>query len=102
MAVMGEFRRRVAGAAKPVAALCVLFYFGYHLVEGRYGLIARHRMVQRINVLETEAAALATRRATLERRVAHFRAAGIDPDLLDEMTRRVLGYAGAGDIVIAD
>ncbi len=102
MSVLHDIRRRAVDAIKPVLAISALLYFGYHLVEGRYGLIARHRLLQQIDVLEAEATTLAAQRAALERRVARFRPDGIDPDLLDEMVRRTLGYARDGDIVVAD
>ncbi|MFZ5608494.1 MAG: FtsB family cell division protein [Pseudomonadota bacterium] len=83
---------RLAQALAPALALSLLLYFGYHLVEGRYGLLALRAYEDALPGLRIEADGLAARRAALERRIAQLSPRHVDPDLLDEMARRRLGF----------
>ena len=46
---------------------CLTAYFGYHTIQGRHGLDARSRLIERSAALEREIGALETVRARLER-----------------------------------
>lgn len=74
--------------------------FAYHALKGRHGLEARYRLAAQAVRLEQTLAGLEAVRAGLERDNALLDPARLDPDMLDEQTRSVLGYAGPRDIVL--
>ncbi|MEX2009167.1 MAG: septum formation initiator family protein [Dongiaceae bacterium] len=100
MAVLRELRRRARQIAPPVLGACLVAYFAYHAVQGDRGIIAWLVLNQQIREAETVAAAGAAERATLEHRVALLGPAGLDPDLLDERARIMLGLVQGDELVI--
>ena len=100
MAMIHELRRRARRALAPVLAVCAVAYFGYHAVEGRYGLLSWYRLSVQITALEDQAAMLEARREGLERRVALLKPDHLDPDLLDEEVRRTLGFVAEDEVII--
>ena len=84
----------------PCLCLAVLAYFGYHAVYGQRGFLAYLDVSREKAALEQELATLQDRRERLEARVAILRPESLDPDLLDERIRAVLGYAETDEIVI--
>ena len=99
---MDEIRRRAKPAAAPVACVCVIVYYGYHLVEGDRGLRAYARLTQEVAQTRDQVAKVAAERRRLERRVALLRPDGLDLDMLDEQARRVLGVVRPDDVVLFD
>jgi len=100
MSLVYELRRRSRHAIFPVLSACAIGYFSYHLVQGDYGLIAWARLAQEIETTRVEQTRVAAQRAELEHRVSLLRPTSLDPDLLDERARDVLGFAKPGEIVI--
>ena len=82
-----------------LAAAALLVYFGWHALEGRYGLLAWHEYQLELQAKQAELAALRAERQRLERRVAGLRDA-IDPDLLDEYARKTFSLVGPLDVII--
>lgn len=87
-------------ACLPAVFACVFAYLGYHLVQGNLGLLAWMQLEQRLDTLEREAADLAEKRQTLEHKVTLLRSDGLDPDMLDQQTRAILGYVHPQDVLI--
>ena len=77
-------------------------YFGYHAIQGRHGLEARSRLINRSAQLEREIGALETVRARLQREVTLLDERAPDPDYIDELARTELGFARAGDHLIIE
>ena len=87
-----------------VLLICLLLtsYFGYHAIKGKHGLEAYSELTLRAERLSGELKTLEAMRSGLERDVALLDDKALDPDYLDEMARRVAGFAMPGDIVILD
>ncbi len=68
-------------------------YFGYHAIQGKHGLEARSRLIERSAQLEQEIGALQTVLASLESEVALLSEARPNPDYVDELARDILGFA---------
>jgi cell division protein FtsB len=96
----GAIRRMTLDAILPGIGMCLIAYFSYHAVQGELGLLSYLRLERQIGALEAEAAAVAAERAALEHRVTLMSPDGVDPDLLDELSRYELGFAHPDDIVI--
>jgi len=82
-----------------VAAL-VIGYFGINAYTGNRGLKAKQDLDQQIAQLTGEVVALRSERADWERRVGLLKSESLDPDMLDERARALLGYADPRDLVL--
>lgn len=79
---------------------CAVVYFGYHAIQGDHGLITYLRYGQYIETLQSEYDRTVRAREALEHRVSLLRPQSLDPDLLEERARDVLGFAHPDDRVI--
>jgi cell division protein FtsB len=86
--------------ALPAACVMAIIYFGHHALFDDHGLrrlMGLHdTLADRQTVLESERA----RRVALEAKVSALHSQKIDPDLLDERAREVLGLARPDEIII--
>ena len=78
--------------------LLALGYFAYHALNGKRGLEARHRLVERSRMLEPQIKRLEAARVRLERDVRLLDAG--DPDIIEELAMETLGFARPGDRVV--
>ena len=95
-----ELNKRLRHAIVPVFCACLAAYFGYHAVQGEHGLITYLRYGHHVASLEGERDAIRADRQALEHRVSLLRPKTLDPDLLDERARQVLGYSHPSERVI--
>ncbi len=77
-------------------------YFAFHTLNGRHGLEARDKLLERQSALEFEIQSLEAVRAKLERDVALLRPDLPDPDFVEEIAREVLGFANPRDQIVMD
>ncbi len=75
-------------------------YFVHHAINGRHGFEVRSRLIERSALLEFEIKSLEAARAKLERDVALLSPAKPDADLVEEISREVLGFVRPGDQVL--
>ena len=100
MAGVRELRARARQGIGPALGICAVVYFAYHAVHGERGLIAWWRLEHEVKTTRKVAADVAARRRAWEARVRHLRPESLDPDMLDERVRTMLGYAGPNDLVV--
>ncbi|RJF87411.1 septum formation initiator family protein [Oleomonas cavernae] len=100
MTLANELRRRTRQAIVPVVAICVTGYFGYHLVQGDYGLVSWLRLSHEIEETKAQLAQVSEQREALERRVSLLRPESLDRDMIEERARVTLGFAHENDVVI--
>ena len=72
--------------------------FGWHAIQGDYGVFALIQIEADAQALEADLAALRAERARLERLVAGLSTDRLDLDLLDERARAVLGHMRADEV----
>lgn len=89
-------RRLLVGAA----AVAILGYFGWHAFHGNHGIVARDRLIERVDDLEKRLAVVKEERRALERRVALLKPDSLDPDMLEERARATLNLAHPNDVVL--
>ena len=82
-----------------IAAL-LIGYFGINAYTGKHGLRVQQDLDQQIAKLGAELAVLKTERAVWERRVVLLKPASIDPDMLDERARALLGYMDPRELTL--
>ena len=95
-------RRRVILTALGLYTFAALFvgYFGVNAFTGAHGLRAQADLDKQMASMDTELAQLKAERAVWQRRVSLLRAYQIDPDMLDERARALLGYVDARDVTL--
>jgi len=75
-------------------------YFVHHAINGRHGFEVRSKLIARSALLAFAIKSLAAVRAKLERDVALLSPAKPDPDLVEEVSREVLGFVRPQDQVL--
>lgn len=83
-----------------IICLGLTAHFVHHAIQGKHGLEARSRLIERNTVLQRETAGLEAVRARLERDRRLLDQPEPDRDLVDEVAREQLGFARPGDVVI--
>jgi cell division protein FtsB len=81
---------------------CLIGYFGYHAIQGKHGLDARSRLIDRSSTLERDIRGLETVLATLEREVALLSEARPDADYVEELARDILGFARPDERILIE
>lgn len=84
-----------------VMAGLLIGYFGVNAYSGNHGIKAKQDIDRQIAALTTELQGLQIDRAQWQRRINLLRSDDIDPDMLDERARELLGYADPRDLVLS-
>jgi cell division protein FtsB len=100
MVTRPRIRAFFSALALYVIAALVIGYFGANAYSGNYGLNARVNLEAQVAALTAELNDAKAERARWERRVALLQADGLDPDMLDERARQLLGYTDPRDVVM--
>lgn len=72
-------------------------YFAFHIRHGRHGLEAQSRLISHSALLEFEIRSLQAVSVGLKRDVVLLRTEPPHPDIVDEISRDILGYARPND-----
>lgn len=92
--------RRLAITAALVGAQ---IYLGYHAIGGQFGLDGQRALNERIEILLAQEAALDAEVAVYKAKIALFDPMRLDPDILTERARELLGMARPDEkIVVLD
>ena len=84
----------------PALMLCWAALLFYNAVASDTGYRALSAIERDVDLMSEEVDALQTRRLALERRADLLSSKSLDPDLVDERIRSVLGFAREGEVVI--
>ena len=95
-------RRRTILTALGLYTFAALFigYFGVNAFTGAHGLRAQADLDKQLARMDDELGHLKAERTVWERRVALLRSDKIDPDMLDERARALLGYVDPRDVTL--
>jgi len=95
-------RRRAVLTVLGLYTFAALFigYFAANAFTGNHGLRAQQDLEQQLTTMKAELAQLKAERALWERRVSLLRADRIDPDMLDERARSLVGYVDRRDLTL--
>jgi cell division protein FtsB len=86
----------------PAVTALFLGYFGYHSLQGEYGMVGRARLETRARELDAELARLNAEKSDLEAHVKLLRADSLDQDMVDERARVQLSVVNPNEVVIMD
>lgn len=84
----------------PALLFTTLFYFGYHSVQGNYGLLSLRDLNTELAELKIRATDVKTKKQNLEMLVTSLRKDNLDPELLDERAREVLGFSKKEELIV--
>lgn len=84
----------------PGLTVLVLTYFSFHAVNGRFGYRALQVQQEQIVELKAKRNSLSATRQEMHERINLLKLATIDPDLLDERARQLLGYVRSDELLI--
>ncbi len=82
-----------------IFAAAFIGYFGVNAFTGNHGLRAQIDLDAQMTAMQEELRQVKDERAGWERRVALLRSDRIDPDMLDERARALIGYVDSRDLV---
>ncbi len=92
--------RLIVEVVAPAFLTCGIAYYAYDAVAGATG----HRVLMTLRAeaadRSAEITALTAERRRLELTAAQLNPRSLDPDMVDEKIRSVLGYVAADDIVV--
>lgn len=95
-------RRRTILTALGLYIFAALFigYFGVNAFTGNHGLRAQQDLDAQMSSMQQELEQVKAERSVWERRVALLRSDKIDPDMLDERARALLGLVDPRDLTL--
>jgi cell division protein FtsB len=93
-------RLRIFDALFCFAILAGVANFGYHALQGEYGVFSMIAVEAEERALQADLERLAIERAELENRVLRLSDGYLDLELLDETARATLGLIRANEIVL--
>lgn len=100
MVVRTRFRAFFRQLALVLGAAGAIGYFAFHAFNGDHGIQAQQKFEQQKQDLSATLADLQATRADLERRVALVKASALDPDVIEEKARQLLGTVEADEVVV--
>lgn len=95
-----RLRSALTGLCLYTLAALLIGYFAVNAFTGNRGLRAKHVIDKQYAELSDELARLKVERREWERRVSLLRSDRIDPDMLDERARALLGYVHPNDLTM--
>ncbi len=81
-------------------AALLIGYFGVNAYSGNRGLKAKEDIDRQMASMNADLQRLKLEHAQWERRIALLKSDDIDPDMLDERARALLGYADPHDLTM--
>lgn len=75
-----------------VIGVCLSFYFCYHLIAGERSYLRLVSLDHQISTTETQYGKTKAEREALEQKVVMMRPGSVNRDLLEEQSRKVLGF----------
>jgi cell division protein FtsB len=101
-AMVTHRRRRTFLTVLGLYTFAALFigYFAANAFTGNHGLRAQQDLEQQLTAMKGDLMQLKAERAVWERRVSLLRTDRIDPDVLDERARALIGYADPRDLTL--
>lgn len=105
---LNERRAMTANTRKPITFLfsfvllaAIVSFFGFHIVSGDRGLLARPDLELKIVQAEEKLALLNKHQWFLKQRIALMHSVSIDADILAEIARSELGLYRLNEVIVS-
>ena len=79
----------------------VVFFFGFHILAGERGFLARPELDRKIGLAEEKLALLQKHHSFLSHRIHLLQSESLDADMLAETARAELGLYSPKDVIIS-
>ena len=83
-----------------IIGVMLCLYFAYHTVFGHRSILTLHKLDHHIESTVSERDLVQKKRQNLEVRVLAMRPDSLNPDLLEERARLVLGYKRKDEVMV--
>ncbi len=83
-----------------IVAIALIGYLAFAALQGEYGLFRLFQVEAQETRLEQELGTLRAERTALADKTERLSGGHVDPDLLEEQARRILGLGRADEIII--
>jgi len=100
MKLFVELRQRARHVVGPILGSALVAYIAYNTVQGDRGLIAYWQFTKSVEQAHAIKDQLDGQRQRLENRVRLMYPQSLDPDMLEERARFMLGYSRADEYVV--
>lgn len=81
-------------------AVALVCYLAFAALQGEHGLFSLLKVEAEERRLSEELSALRAEREVIENKTRRLSSGSLDPDLLDEQARKVLGLGRADEIIV--
>jgi len=98
--IVREIKVRAGQILGPVIGMTVVVYFAYHAVQGDRGLIALGKLHQDVGELQAQVLDTRADRMAFDQKVVALKSDNLDPDLLEERARILLGYGYENELLV--
>lgn len=86
----------------PILGSIVVIYFVYHTVQGDRGVVSWIQINSEISKAENRLSFLKKEKEELEAKTSLLKKNNLDLDLLEERTRKILGYTYPDELIIIE
>ena len=94
-------RRTLTFLSGLMVLLAIVTFFGFHIISGERGLLARPGLELNIVQAEEKLALLREHQRFLQQRIGLLHGGFIDADILAETARAELGLYGPNDVIVS-
>ena len=100
MRMRRRFKDSMGMLIVPAICCAVILYFGYAGIAGPRGLLVWNETETKLAIARYELGRVRSERVALEHRIGLLDEHALDPDLLEEVARRVLSQGRMGEVVV--
>ena len=100
MTILSEIRSRLRYILWPTIWATLLLYISFHMLQGERGLIAFWKINSEVSAAKTIQGSLLKEKSILQNRVNLLSPKSLDPDMLEERVRIMLGYSKPNETII--
>ena len=100
MTLLSEIRSRIRYIFWPTIWATLILYFTFHILQGERGLIAYWQINSEVSDAKAIRNSLLKEKTVLQNRVNLLSPKSLDPDMLEERVRVMLGYSKPNETII--
>ena len=100
MTILSEIRLRLRYILWPTIWATIILYISFHILQGERGLIAFWQINSEVSAAKVIKESLLKQKSILQNRVNLLSPKSLDPDMLEERVRIMLGYSKPNETII--
>lgn len=100
MSLLSEIKLRIRFILWPTIWATLMLYISFHMLQGERGLIAFWQINSEVSAAKAIQDSLLKEKSILQNRVKLLSQKSLDPDMLEERVRIMLGYSKPNETII--